>query len=186
MQHSLQMSSDRSFGLVFFVVFAVYTIYVWFKLNTLLFWSLGVSGAFLLSALICPKILRPLNILWFYFGILIHKVTNPIIMAFIYFLVVTPIGLTLRLFKKDLLQLDIDKSIPSYWIKREGQQAKYGRRKFLKISFDSKGGSFIQALDSLQEIWRFLRVRKKFWPLGYDQRFRSCSIYLHNILGACA
>ena len=86
-------------------------------------WSLVISIIFLILGLINSKILTPLNRLWFKFGIFLGKIISPIIMALIFFIVVTPIGLIMRLLRKDLLNLKYNKS-RSYWIKKNGPKSK--------------------------------------------------------------
>ena len=87
-------------------------------------WSLAVSIVFLILGLINSKILTPLNRLWFKFGILLGRIVSPIVMALIFFAVVTPIGLTMRLLRKDVLNLKYNKKSKSYWIEKNGPKSK--------------------------------------------------------------
>jgi hypothetical protein len=82
-------------------------------------WSLAIAAAFLVLAALVPRSLTPLNRLWTAFGLLLHKITNPLFLGVIYFLAVVPTGLVLRALGKDLLRTRFDKSAASYWIKRE-------------------------------------------------------------------
>ena len=86
-------------------------------------WSLVVSLIFLVLGLLDSKVLAPLNKLWFKFGIVLGKIISPLIMGIIFFLVVTPIGLIMRLLGKDVLNLRYNKS-NSYWIEKDGPESK--------------------------------------------------------------
>ncbi len=116
--------SDRSFGIVMTCAFWVFAGVAWWK-NPASPWvvGLGLTGSgFLILALLQPKLLSPLNKLWMKFGELLHKIVSPIVMGSMFFLVITPIGLVMRMFGKDLLQLRRDPDRASYWIKREDSQ----------------------------------------------------------------
>ena len=118
----IKVGSNRSFGIVFFVVFLLIGLYPLLKNNDIRIWSLIISSAFLLLGLKNSKILTPLNILWFKFGMLLGKYVSPIVMGLVFFLVVTPTGIIMRILNKDLLQLK-KKNINSYWIKRDNQKS---------------------------------------------------------------
>jgi hypothetical protein len=111
-------SSDRSFGIVFAVVFAVIGLLPLLFGRGIRLWSLAVGGAFLLAALAFPSVLAPLNRIWLRFGLLLHKIVSPLILGIMFFLVITPMGVVMRAFGKDLLRLRFDKAAPSYWIDR--------------------------------------------------------------------
>jgi hypothetical protein len=111
-------SSDRSFGFIFAVVFAFLGAVPLLRGKPARLWSLSVSAIFLLLALTVPTILGPLNRLWMRVGLLISKVTNPIIASLMFFLVFTPVALFLRLLGKDLLRLKFDSGANTYWIIR--------------------------------------------------------------------
>jgi hypothetical protein len=117
------MSSNRSFGIVFFIVFLLISFYPLLKNENISTWSLIISLVFLILGLVKSKILSPLNRLWFKFGLLLGKIFSPLVMGTIFFVVVTPIGLLMRLFNKDLLNLKLNKK-KSYWIKKDGQESK--------------------------------------------------------------
>jgi hypothetical protein len=112
-------SSDRSFGLVFAGAFVVLPLIAWWRGGALRLWPFGVAAVFLLLALARPAWLAPLNRLWTRLGLLISRVTNPIMMGVIFFLVVTPVALLVRLRGKDPLRLERDPAAKSYWILRE-------------------------------------------------------------------
>ena len=119
----IKISSNRSFGIVFFIVFLLIALYPLLKGNDLRIWSLVISFIFLALGLINSKILTPLNRLWFKFGLLLGKFISPLIMGIIFFLVVTPIGIIMRLLKKDLLNLKYNKK-ETYWIDKSGPKSK--------------------------------------------------------------
>jgi hypothetical protein len=103
---------------VFATVFTLIGLLPLFHHNPVRLWSLGVAAAFLIVALTVPKILAPLNRLWMKFGLLLHAIVNPVVMAFLFFSTVTPIALLLRLRGKDPLRLKLDPAARSYWIDR--------------------------------------------------------------------
>ena len=119
----IKISSNRSFGIVFFIVFLLIALYPLLKGNDLRIWSLVISFIFLALGLINSKILTPLNRLWFKFGLLLGKFISPLIMGIIFFVVVTPIGIIMRLLKKDLLNLKYNKK-ETYWINKSGPKSK--------------------------------------------------------------
>ena len=119
----IKISSNRSFGIVFFIVFLLIALYPLLKSNDLRIWSLIISFIFLGLGLINSKLLTPLNKLWFKFGLLLGKFISPLIMGIIFFAVVTPIGIIMRLLKKDLLNLKYNKK-ETYWIDKSGPKSK--------------------------------------------------------------
>ena len=119
----IKISANRSFGIVFFIVFLLIALYPLLKDNHLRIWSLVISFIFLILGLINSKILTPLNRLWFKFGLLLGKFISPLIMGIIFFIVVTPIGIIMRLLKKDLLNLKYNKK-ETYWIDKTGPKSK--------------------------------------------------------------
>ena len=123
MKENIQISSNRSFGIVFFIVFLLVALYPLLNNENPRIWSLILSVIFLFLGIINSKILNPLNILWFKFGILLGKIVSPIVMGVIYFLVVTPTGLLMRLFGKDILNLKFNNE-KSYWIEKTGPKSK--------------------------------------------------------------
>ena len=119
----IKISSNRSFGIVFFIVFLLIALYPLLKDNDLRIWSLVISFIFLILGLINSKILTPLNKLWFKFGLLLGRFISPLIMGIIFFVVVTPIAIIMRLLKKDLLNLKYNKK-ETYWIDKSGPKSK--------------------------------------------------------------
>jgi hypothetical protein len=115
---AVKTSSDRSFGIVFTVVFAVIGLAPLLSGHPVRWWSLGVAGAFLAVALIYPRLLAPLNRAWTKFGLLLHHIVNPLVMGMLFFLVVTPIALAMRLCGKRTLAMELDPAASSYWIER--------------------------------------------------------------------
>ena len=119
----IKIGSNRSFGLVFSIVFLLIAIYPLINSEELRVWSLIIAIIFLVLGLINSKILTPLNKLWFKFGILLGRIVSPVIMGLIFFLVVTPIALIMRIIGKDLLNLKFNKE-KSYWIEKTGPKSK--------------------------------------------------------------
>ena len=119
----IKIGSNRSFGLVFFVVFLLISIYPFLKDGNIRIWSLIISFIFLVLGLLNSNLLSPLNKLWFKFGLFLGKIISPIIMGIIFFLVVTPIAIIMRLLNKDLLNLKF-KENNTYWIDKTGPKSK--------------------------------------------------------------
>ena len=113
----IKISSNRSFGIVFFIVFLLIAIYPLVNQGEIRVWSILISLLFLILGIINSKILTPLNKVWFKFGIFLGKIISPIIMGIIFFFVVTPIAFLMRMLKKDLLNLKYNKN-RSYWIEK--------------------------------------------------------------------
>lgn len=118
-----KISSNRSFGIVFFVFFIIISSYPLLNNRDINLWFLLISLIFLLLGLTNSKILTPLNKAWFKLGILLGRVVSPLIMGIIFFFVVTPSGLIMKIFRKDLLQLRYSKK-KSYWIEKNGLKSK--------------------------------------------------------------
>ncbi len=114
----VQGSSDRSFGIVFAVVFALIGLLPLVFGHPVRLWALAIGAGFLVVALVVPRVLSPLNRLWLRFGLLLHKIVSPLVLGIMFFLVITPIGLLMRAVGKDLLRLKFDKRSSSYWIER--------------------------------------------------------------------
>ena len=123
MEQQIKISSNKSFGIVFFIVFLIIALYPIIKDGDIRLWSLILSLIFLILGLINSIILTPLNRLWFKFGIFLGKIVSPIILGIIFFLVVTPTGFLLRLFGKDVINLKYNNN-NSYWIKKTGPKSK--------------------------------------------------------------
>lgn len=118
----VKAGSERSFGLVFGVFFLVVAFWPLFTTSdqegTLRGWAFFVAMMFVITALMMPRYLAPLNKIWFKFGLLLHKIVNPLVMGLLFFLTVTPIALLMRALGKTPLSLTFDKSASSYWISR--------------------------------------------------------------------
>ena len=119
----VKISSNRSFGIVFFLVFLLIALYSLTYGGDIRIWSIIISLFFLVLGLFKSKILTPLNKLWFKFGLFIGKIISPLIMAIIFFLVVTPTGFIMRLLRKDVLNLRYNKN-KSYWIEKNSPKSK--------------------------------------------------------------
>ena len=113
----IKISSNRSFGIVFFVLFFIIAIFPLLNDGNIRIWSAVLSIIFLILGLMNSSILYPLNKIWFKFGILLGKFVSPIVLGIIFFLVVTPIGILMKILGKDLLNLK-NNNENSYWIKR--------------------------------------------------------------------
>ena len=119
----IKIGSNRSFGIVFFVVFFLISVYPLLKGGDVRIWSLTISIIFLVLGLLKSNLLNPLNKLWFKFGIFLGKIVSPVVMGLIFFLVVTPIGIIMRILKKDLINLKFNKN-NTYWIEKSGPKSK--------------------------------------------------------------
>ena len=119
----INKSSNRSFGIVFFIVFLLIAIYPLINNGELRIWSLVVAIIFFILGLVNSKVLTPLNKLWFKFGLLLGKMVSPLIMGFIFFFVVTPIAFIMRIIGKDLLNLKFNNK-KTYWIEKTDPKSK--------------------------------------------------------------
>ena len=120
---NIKLPTNRNFGFVFFVVFFVIALWPVLNGEDLRIWSILISLIFLFLGIINSKILTPLNIIWMKFGLFLGGITSPVIMGIIFFGVVTPVGLLMRLFKKDLLHLRMNNK-KSYWIEKSKIKSK--------------------------------------------------------------
>ena len=119
----IKISSNRSFGLLFFVVFLIIGLWPIKSGGDFRLWSLCISLIFLFLGVINSKLLNPLNKLWYKFGIFLGNFISPIIMGIVFFLVVTPTSLLMKLFGKDILGIKKNRS-KSYWIEKSGPKSK--------------------------------------------------------------
>ncbi len=115
----IEVGSNRSFGLVFFAVFLLVGLYPLLGGGGVRIWSLAIAGVFGFFAFFFSEVLRPLNVLWFRFGMLLAKIVNPIVMFVIYAVAVVPFGIGARLLGKDLLRTKLDGDRESYWEERD-------------------------------------------------------------------
>ncbi len=119
----IKISSNRSFGIVFFVVFLLISVYPLLNVQNLKFWSLIIAIIFLALGLLNSKILTPLNKIWFKFGLFLGRIVSPIVMSIVFFFVVTPIALIMRILDKDILNLKKNNN-NTYWIEKSGPKSK--------------------------------------------------------------
>ena len=117
--NKIKISSNRNFGLVFFAVFLIVGIWPLTSGESIRIWSITISVIFLILGLMNSKLLTPLNKLWHKFGIILGIVIAPVVMGIVFFLVVTPIGLVMKILNKDLINKKYDKKIKTYWINRD-------------------------------------------------------------------
>ena len=122
-ENKIKISSNKSFGLVFFIVFLFVSLLPLFKDGNIRIWALMLAIIFLILGLLNSSILKPLNKIWFKFGILLGNLISPIVMGIVFFAVVTPTSLIMRMFGKNLLGLKKDNK-KSYWIKRSSIKSK--------------------------------------------------------------
>ena len=111
------VGSNKSFGIVFCIFFIIVGLYPLINADGIRIWSIILSIIFLILGLLNSRFLTPLNILWFKFGIFLGKFVSPVVMGLVFFLVVTPTGIIMRLLKKDLLKLKKN-NLKTYWINR--------------------------------------------------------------------
>jgi len=119
----IKIGSNRSFGVVFSIVFLIIALLPLLNDNSVRIWSVILSLIFFILGLLNSNILSPLNRIWFKFGIILGGIVSPIVMGLVFFLVVTPTSLILRLFKKDVLSLKKNDSM-TYWIKKLDKKSK--------------------------------------------------------------
>jgi len=119
MEKTLKTPTDRSFGLTFAVVFALLTVWLWWNSSRFAVFALGASAAFGLAALVVPRALHRLNVLWMRFGLLLNAVVSPIVMGVIFFGIFTPVALFFRLKGRDALRRKFEPDVASYWIDRK-------------------------------------------------------------------
>ena len=118
-----KLGSNRSFGIVFFIVFLIISLWPIKNGENFNFWFLGLSLIFLILGMFNSKLLGPLNLIWFKFGIFLGSIISPIVMSIIFFFVVTPISVLLKIFNKDVLNLKKNKN-NTYWIEKTGPKSK--------------------------------------------------------------
>tara|TARA_X000000368_G_C22683870_1_gene559487 strand:+ start:86 stop:475 length:390 start_codon:yes stop_codon:yes gene_type:complete len=121
--NDIKIGSNRSFGIVFFIVFLLIAIYPLLSGESVRLWSLAIATIFFILGIINSSLLSPLNKIWFKFGLLLGRLISPLVMSLIFFLVVTPIALLMKLLKKDLLNLKFNKD-KTYWIVKSGPKSK--------------------------------------------------------------
>ena len=112
-------SSNRSFGLVFFIVFLIVGLWPLKNNENLNYYFILISCLFLILGLTNSRLLSPLNKIWIKFGEVLGSIIAPAIMGIVYFIFLTPLSLIVKIFGKDLLNIKLNKKINSYWIKRK-------------------------------------------------------------------
>ena len=115
----IKISSNRNFGLVFFVVFLIVSLWPLTYEEPIRIWLVIISMVFLILGLMNSELLTPLNKLWFKFGMILGAIIAPIVMGIIFFLVVTPTSFIMKIMGKDLLRKKYDRKKGTYWIKRD-------------------------------------------------------------------
>jgi hypothetical protein len=116
----VKLPSERSFGITFAVVFTLLALWLYWRKGLPIWALLFLTSAivFAIVAYLSPHILRPFNRVWMKFGLLLHRIINPLVMGLLFFLIFLPTGIIMRLLKKDLLRLRRDSEVASYWIAR--------------------------------------------------------------------
>ncbi len=118
----IKISSNKSFGIVFFIFFLIIALWPLINDENIRLWSLIVSIIFLILGIINSKILTPLNNLWFKFGLFLGKIVSPIVMGIIFFFIVTPTGIIMRIIGKDILNLKRN-NLNTYWIEKTNENS---------------------------------------------------------------
>ncbi len=115
--------SNKNFGLTFFIVFLIISFWPLMHNEQIRIWSLVIALIFLILGMSNSKILTPLNTIWFKFGLILGRIVSPIVMGIIFFLIVTPISIIMKILGKDLLNLKYNNQ-KSYWIEKRGPKSK--------------------------------------------------------------
>lgn len=125
----IKIGSNRSFGLFFFIILMIIGLWPLKNNGDLNLYVVLLSVPFLILGLLNSKLLSPLNFLWFKFGIVIGSIMAPIVMGVVFFFIVTPTGIIMKIFGKKMLDNAFDKGKKSYWINRD-KQAHSMRKQF--------------------------------------------------------
>ena len=120
---NIKLGSNRSFGIVFFIFFFIISLWPLKNGGNINLWFFSTSIIFLILGIINSKLLKPLNLIWFKFGLFLGSFISPIVMSIIFFFVVTPISILLKIFNKDILNLKKSKK-NTYWIEKTGPKSK--------------------------------------------------------------
>jgi len=112
------LPSNRKFGLFFTIVFAIFaSLFYWRHNSALSLLFISICGCFAMITILAPNLLQPLNHIWFLLGKLLGKIVNPVVLGVLFFILITPVSLVLRLFGRDELKLK-KRFIQSFWIER--------------------------------------------------------------------
>lgn len=130
MKEKIKINSNKSFGLVFFVIFLIVSLYPLLNQESIRVWSLIISFIFLFLGILNSILLSPLNYIWFNFGLFLGKFISPLVMGMVYFIVVFPTFLFIKLFKKNYLNLKYDNSKETYWITNDSDENKSMKNQF--------------------------------------------------------
>ena len=122
-KNNIKIGTNKSFGIVFFLFFLIVSLFPLFKNENIRVWSLIIAIIFLILGLLNSKFLTPLNKIWFKFGILLGNFVSPIIMGIVFFVIVTPTSIIMRVLGKNLLNLKKDNK-KTYWVERSKIQSK--------------------------------------------------------------
>ena len=127
--HEVKPGSERSFGIVFAVLFTAIGLWPLLDTGSIRIWALLVAAVLLILGFLVPNSLTVLNILWFKFGMLLGRIITPVVISVLFTVAVIPTGVIMRMFRKDILRLKIDKSTKSYWINRSESELSTGSMK---------------------------------------------------------
>jgi len=119
----IKLPTNKNFGTVFFLVFLIISLFPLLKNENIRIWSIIIALIFLVLGLLNSKILTPLNKIWFRFGIILGNFVSPIIMGIVFFTIVTPTSLIMRVLGKNLLNLKKGNK-KTYWIERSKIKSK--------------------------------------------------------------
>ena len=117
-REKLKIGSEKNFGIVFSIFFFLLTIYLYFFHGYFNIYTITISFLFFIISFSIPLLFKYPNIIWFYFGIILGKIVVPIFLLLTYFIIITPMGFLVRLFKRNYIDKKIDNNLSSYWIKR--------------------------------------------------------------------
>ena len=151
-------STERSFGFVFGGFFTLVSLWPLLRGGLPRWWALGLAVMFVGIALLRPTLLGPFNRAWAYLGLMLQRIVSPVVLALIYFLTITPIGLLMRWTGRIPLKLRFDQTATTYWTGATPARAPARHH-------DAAVLERIAMLSFARELWAFIRDRKKFWLL---------------------
>jgi len=131
-KQQIKPESDKNFGITFAIIFIIIAFLPILMGKAPVLEALMIAALFMATAFLKPTLLKPLNIVWTKFGLILHKIINPIILGFMFFIILTPIALVMRIFNRDFLKLKFNTEKETYWIKRNppGPEAKTMEKQF--------------------------------------------------------